>query len=516
MAWGLRGRLAGGFGVLLALQLAVAGAGLVELATLQKLERTQSSLASLRADVARWNGQTQVNVARTLMLAKAGSPADLARWTGGEMKHTSASIAEVQKTLEEQVTTPEGRRLLEEAGHKRTAYVAQRASILERLGQPESAAAAQAEVDAALVPAAQAYLQALDAVGAYADAGFAQAAADHHARVVRDGIALPLLAGLAVLLGALLAYRIGRSVTRPVAQARAVAARIAEGDLTTPVPAGGSDEIGQLLSGLATMQDSLRRMVARIRSGSDALGSATEQIATGNQDLSARTERAASNLQETAATLASLGDAMQACAGSADQARALADEALDIARHGGGVVRDVVGTMADIHAGSGRIGEITAVIDAIAFQTNMLALNAAVEAARAGEQGRGFGVVASEVRSLAGRCAQAAREIRGLIDASVAHVEAGTRLAGQAGTTMQHIEQSVQQVTSAIGEISSTAAGQATGVTQVHQAVAQLDEMTQQNAALVEEASAAADSLKAQAASLGRLVAGFRLPASAH
>ncbi|WP_427912002.1 methyl-accepting chemotaxis protein [Ramlibacter sp. MMS24-I3-19] len=432
------------------------------------------------------------------------------------MKTTSAAIAEVQKKLDAQVTATEGRRLLEEIGRKRARYVEQRATILEQLAKGETAAAAQEQVDTSLLPAAQGYLKALDAISAYAEAEAARAAAEHHVRVARDGLVLPLLAGMAVLLGALLAWRIGRSVTRPVAQARAVASRIAEGDLTTPVPTGSTDETGQLLSDLATMQDSLRRMVARIRSGSDSLGSATEQIATGNQDLSARTERAASNLQETAATLASLGDAMQACAGSADQARALADEALEIARHGGGVVRDVVGTMADIHKGSGRIGEITAVIDAIAFQTNMLALNAAVEAARAGEQGRGFGVVAGEVRSLAQRCADAAREIRGLIDASVASVEAGKRLVGQAGTTMQHIENSVQQVTSAIGEISSTAAGQATGVTQVHQAVAQLDEMTQQNAALVEEAAAAADSLKEQAASLGRLVAGFRLPANAH
>ena len=514
MAWGMRGRLAAGFGALLAMQLAVAGFGLVELATLRQLAQRQAQLATVRADVVRWSGQSQVNVARVLMLAKAGSPADLSRWAGAEMKQTSATIADLQRRLDEGLASAQGRQLLDQAGRLRTTYIDRRATILDRLAKPDTAAAALAEVDTSLLPASQAYLRALDDIAAYAETEVARAGTEHTARVARDGIALPLVAGFAVLLGALLAWRIARSVTRPVAQAQAVTARIAAGDLATPVPVHGDDELGQLLQGLSTMQDSLRRMVGEIRGGSESLGTATSQIASGNQDLSARTERAASNLQQTAATLAGLGQAMQECAGSADEARALAGQALGVAKRGAETVRRMVGTMADIHTGSGRIAEITSVIDSIAFQTNMLALNAAVEAARAGDQGRGFGVVAGEVRSLAGRCAEAAREIRALIAASVAHVDAGTVLAGDAGTTMQNIEQQVQQVTDAIGGISATTAGQANGVAEVHQAVAQLDEMTQQNAALVEEAAAAADSLKAQATSLGRLVAGFRLPSA--
>jgi methyl-accepting chemotaxis protein len=206
---------------------------------------------------------------------------------------------------------------------------------------------------------------------------------------------------------------------------------------------------------------------------------------------------------------------MRGAAGSAGQAQSLATEAVAVARRGGEVVAQVVSTMAEINAGSGRISEITGVIDAIAFRTNMLALNAAVEAARAGEQGRGFAVVAAEVRSLAGRCADAAKEIRGLIEASVVKVEAGSRLVGSAGSTMQQIESSVRQVTDAIGDLSAAASGQANGIGEVNQAVAQLDQMTQQNAALVEEAAAAAQSLKDQAQSLGRLVAGFRVPQAA-
>jgi methyl-accepting chemotaxis protein len=308
---------------------------------------------------------------------------------------------------------------------------------------------------------------------------------------------------------------LGRGILRPVDVARAVAGRIAAGDLTQPVPAGRGDEFGDLLGELSRMQDALRTMVGGIRAGTDSVGTATSQIASGNQDLSSRTELAAGSLQQAAATLAQLSGQMQSAAGSAGQAQALAGEALSVARRGGEVVAQVVGTMAEINAGSSRISEITGVIDAIAFQTNLLALNAAVEAARAGEQGRGFAVVAAEVRSLSGRCADAAREIRGLIDASVGKVEAGTRLVGSAGSTMQQIERSVQQVTEAIGGITSAASGQANGIGEVNQAVAQLDVMTQQNAALVEEAAAAANSLKDQAMSLGELVAGFRMPGGA-
>ncbi|MGZ5271267.1 MAG: methyl-accepting chemotaxis protein [Ramlibacter sp.] len=513
--WGLRGRLTLSFGVLLALQLAVAGSGVQQLRSLRALDEQQVVLGRLRADAGQWSAHTRLNVSRALSLAKAGSAPALATWLDGEMKQTSIAITGLQQALDAGLTSTEGKSLMADVGRARKAYVELRAGLLARLARPEEAEAAARDIDARLLPAAAAYLATIDAVIAQVDRAASDAERERTATIDRDIVLLPALAALALVLGALMAWLVARSVTRPVREAQAVATRIAHGDLTQPVPARGTDEIGQLLAALAAMQDSLRRMVGGIRGGTDSVCTATEQIAMGNQDLSARTERAASNLQQTAATLASLGQAMQECAGSAGQARGLADEALDVARRGGELVRQVAGTMAEIDAGSSRIGEITGVIDGIAFQTNMLALNAAVEAARAGEHGRGFGVVAAEVRHLSGRCAEAAREIRALIAASAAQVETGSRLAGDAGATMQRIEQSVQQVTHAIAGISSSTAGQATGVGEVNQAVAQLDEMTQQNASLVEEAAAAADSLKAQAGTLGRLVATFRLPTPA-
>jgi methyl-accepting chemotaxis protein len=510
-SFGLKTRLALAFGVVLALQAGVAGVGLLQLEKLREMDARVVQLEVLRDGAEQWAGLTRLNLARTIMLGKAGNPPALAAWTNGEMKQTSAQISQIQKGVEAALSSPKEKALLQAAGQARTAYVDLRNGILQRMADPAGLAAAIADVDAQLLPAGQTYLGALGATVDYVEERLQAQSAERESLLLRASVLLGGAALLAIALGALLAWRVGRAVVGPVRQAQAVADRIAAGDLTQPVPPGRADETGQLLAALATMQRSLAGIVGGIRSGTDSLGTATAQIATGNQDLSARTERAASNLQETAAALAGLGSAMQSAAGSADEARRLAAQALAVAQRGGQVVAEVVGTMGEINAGSGRIAEITGVIDAIAFQTNLLALNAAVEAARAGEQGRGFAVVAGEVRNLAGRCAEAAREIRGLIEASNAKVQNGTRLVADAGSTMRQIEHSVREVTAAVDGIASTAQGQAGGIAEVNQAVAQLDQITQQNAALVEEASAAAQSMKDQAVALARSVGGFRV-----
>jgi methyl-accepting chemotaxis protein len=250
-----------------------------------------------------------------------------------------------------------------------------------------------------------------------------------------------------------------------------------------------------------------------VRSATDSINTASAEIASGNQDLSARTEQAASNLEETAASMEQLTSTVRQSADSARQANQLASSASEIAVRGGNVVGQVVTTMNEINASSKKISDIIGVIDGIAFQTNILALNAAVEAARAGEQGRGFAVVAAEVRSLAQRSAQAAKEIKGLIGSSVDRVEAGSRLAAEAGQTMSEIVGSVQRVSDIIGEITAASGEQSDGIGQVNVAVSQLDQMTQQNAALVEESAAAAESLKDQATRLAQVVQVFRIGA---
>ena len=329
-------------------------------------------------------------------------------------------------------------------------------------------------------------------------------------------LAIVGLLGVAILLGASMAFLITRSIVRPLAGAVKVAEAVAEGNLTSDVDAAGRDEVSQLLRALRRMNASLVDIVSRVRNSSDSIATGSSQIAVGNADLSQRTEEQASNLQQTAASMEELTATVKQNADTARAATQIASSATAAAAAGGRVVGQVMSTMEQITQSSRKIVDIIGVIDGIAFQTNILALNAAVEAARAGEQGRGFAVVASEVRSLAQRSAAAAKEIKSLIGASVEKVESGSQLVDEAGTSMANIVTQVTRVNDLIGEISSASMEQSTGISQIGDAVNQLDQVTQQNAALVEESAAAAESLKMQAAQLAQVVSIFKLAAGHH
>jgi methyl-accepting chemotaxis protein len=325
------------------------------------------------------------------------------------------------------------------------------------------------------------------------------------------GLVLAVVVAGAVAVGVLVAFAVSRSIVKPLAEAQALATHIANGDLTREVSVHGSDEAAQTLQSLKRMTDSLRRIVGEVRASADSIQTASSEVATGNLDLSQRTELTASNLQQAASAIDHLSGNVRHSAESAHTANQLASSAAEVAARGGAVVSQVVSTMDEIHASSKKIADIIGTIDGIAFQTNILALNAAVEAARAGEQGRGFAVVAGEVRSLAQRSAEAAREIKSLIGTSVERVDAGSRLVQDAGSTMTDIVASVKRVCDTISEITAAVTEQSAGIGEVNGTVTQLDQMTQQNAALVEESAAAADSLKEQAKKLATAVSSFRI-----
>ncbi|MBH1981288.1 MAG: MCP four helix bundle domain-containing protein [Burkholderiales bacterium] len=322
------------------------------------------------------------------------------------------------------------------------------------------------------------------------------------------------LAACALALGGIIAWACTRSITVPMAEAVTIARTVAAGDLTGQIEVRSTDETGQLIQALKEMNDSLVGIVSRVRSGTDTIATASGQIASGNLDLSSRTEQQASSLEETASSMEELTSTVKQNADNARQANQLAISASWTAVQGGSVVAEVVQTMGAINASSKKIVDIIGVIDGIAFQTNILALNAAVEAARAGEQGRGFAVVATEVRNLAQRSATAAKEIKILIGDSVDKVDLGARLVDQAGSTMQAIVHSIKGVADIMGEITAATQEQTAGIEQINQAITQMDEVTQQNAALVEEAAAAAGSLEDQAASLVETVSVFKIPQS--
>ncbi len=450
-----------------------------------------------------------VGVTRGKAIAKSSDPVLESIFTD-EVKASTARGNEIVKALAAFPKDPGEQPLLEKFNAARTAYLGARDPMMaaKRAGNAEEANRIH---DTQFAVAGPAYIEALTAVLEYQR----KAIGDMNTAIAENAAAgktrLAALGVVAILLGAVLALLLTRSITRPLAVAVEAANEFANGDLTTQMKVDGKDEPAQLLHAMERMRGNLADVVANVRHGSEGVATASAEIAQGNNDLSARTEQQASALEQTAASMEQLGSTVKQNASSARQANQLAMNASTVAVKGGSVVGEVVQTMKGINESSRKISDIISVIDGIAFQTNILALNAAVEAARAGEQGRGFAVVASEVRSLAGRSAEAAKEIKSLISASVERVEQGTALVDQAGSTMTEVVESIRRVTEIMGEISVASAEQSEGVSQVGEAVTQMDQATQQNAALVEQMAAAASSLRSQAQELVQVVAVFKL-----
>ena len=428
----------------------------------------------------------------------------------GLLRQLQAEAVSVIAELDRIVRAPEMVAGMKDMKAKRDAFLKARDAYVALLDAGQVDAAVKS-LESELRPVQMTYLATLDELVEMQTRRMHAAAQTTEEAVQRlDGVVTGMLI-IGTLLAVATALLITRSITAPVHKAVEVARAVAAGNLNVRIEPRGRDELAELLAELRTMQGGLVNIVAHVRSGAESVASASQQIAMGNADLSQRTEEQASSLQQTAASMEQLTGTVEQNAQHALDANGLTQQASRSAVEGGQTVTQVVETMREIQESSRRIVEIISVIDGIAFQTNILALNAAVEAARAGEQGRGFAVVAGEVRALAQRSAEAAKEIKTLIGASVEKVENGTQLVSNAGQSMEDIVAQVQRVSDLIGEISSATGEQTIGISQVGEAVMQLDQVTQQNAALVEQSAAAADSLKHQAARLSDIVSVFRL-----
>jgi methyl-accepting chemotaxis protein len=462
--------------------------------------------ADAAATVAATTRANAALVLQLLLVTDATQAAELRK----QVEANKTTISNALATLDKLVYRPAGRELLAQVASERAAYVQSFTAVLKLLAEGQREQATQRAMADTMPRLAR--LQATVEKLANLQDSIVIANGREIKQHISSALVMMVVLGLAALLaGVACALWVTRSITRPINYALQVARAVAAGDLTSQIRANTQDEAGQLLHALREMNDALSQIVGQVRHGTVSIASASSQIATGNMDLSARTESQASALEETASSMEELTSTVKANADNAREADKLAGSASSVARRGGEVVSQVVSTMGSINDSSRKVVDIIAVIDGIAFQTNILALNAAVEAARAGEQGRGFAVVASEVRNLAARSSAAAKEIKELISSSVEQVDAGARLVAQAGATMQEVVESVQRVTGIVAEISIATREQTEGIEQINTAIMQMDQTTQQNAALVEQAAAAASAMSDQASDLEKLVSRFRL-----
>ena len=504
-------RLGAAFGAVLLLMVAMIGLAIWDFSNIAKAKNEMTAAAYKHQLAGEWLKGIATNAVRTYARVRIDDPEDQ-RYFDAEMKAVSARVSAIQKELEPLITDDTGKGLFAEVGTRRKTYASIRDNIFAlKAGSEASKETIHAIVSAKMLPAMNAYIQSVEEVAVHQKAELAKADATIETVNARASTRLMALGAAALLVGSVMAWVLSRSITRPLARAVMLAETVAKGDLRTEIDANSRDEVGQLLAALKRMNASLLTTVAEVHSGTDMISTASQQIAAGNLDLSARTEQQASALEETASSMEELTGTVKQNADNARQANNLAASASAVAVKGGAVVSQVVDTMAAINVSSRKIVDIIGVIDGIAFQTNILALNAAVEAARAGEQGHGFAVVASEVRNLAQRSAAAAKEVKTLINDSVEKVDAGGKLVDQAGSTMAEIVQSITRVTDIMSEIAAATLEQTAGIEQINMAIAQMDEVTQQNAALVEEAAAAAGSLQDQATSLARVVSVFNI-----
>jgi methyl-accepting chemotaxis protein len=507
-------RLGVGFAIVLALLTAMLILGLSSLSRIGS--RTQDIVADKNVKMAAANTMVDnvrnISLALTTMIVVPGTPemnAELDKIADARKKYGAA-----KETLMKLLSDDKEKQLMAAVDEALKAGAAKNNELvkLRKEGEIQDATAFLIKETG---PSLQAVLKALDAFVDYEAKLAADAATDVAQVYSSSRILLLVLGTAAIAIGVGVALFITRSITGPLNKAVDVAETVASGDLSARIDTGGGDETGRLLNALKAMNDSLLNVVSQVRAGTDAISTASSEIAAGNLDLSSRTEQQASSLEETASSMEELTSTVKQNADNARQANTLAKSASEVAVKGGDIVAQVVDTMGTINDSSRKIVDIIAVIDGIAFQTNILALNAAVEAARAGEQGRGFAVVASEVRNLAQRSAAAAKEIKELINASVANVDTGSRLVNDAGQTMGDIVTSIQRVTDIMGEITSASQEQTLGIEQINAAITQMDEVTQQNAALVEQAAAASQSMQEQAGNLATVVGFFKTGAHA-